>query len=280
MPHLYHLKLVFDKLDDIVDHAQASDLLSLGDTSLGPELNSFLQNLLDEQDLDALHQFVIKKLITQKELYAFLNLFSHLLVKQAALTLQYSETTQNDLKYLYRRQLAKKNLEVSGGYVALMMHLIKKDKRILEIVHHKEQNALTYDHLIQIYPLGTKSGELQQILHDVIEFRHDLYEEEALNQITPNYFLAELEDDFYSLDIQKVKEFPKRAVSFYELPKNIQQKFKEIAKEYRKQSFTIHVRAGIVYSLLWEYEKKVGFFKFKPHPDKKEVWKTVQFQRL
>ena len=147
----------------------------------------------------------------------------------------------------------------------LGFHLVKKDKRIFDIVDKDTDNKLTYDDLEKIYPSGIKEGELMQIAHDMIEFRLDLRQEPIIGKITPNYFLAQLEKNgILAAAMEKLNSLPDRPVSFHELLTSIQKVYLEVGKHYRAQSLTISYIAWAINSLTWQYERMVGFFTEKP----------------
>ncbi len=265
VPEFFSLKGLFDKLDDIIDGAVADKVLSFGKVILGPTPSPFLQKLLDKDDLHDLDQFVAKGLIKKEDMYAFGNLLANKLYIQSELTLEYQAESSAEKKALIREKISKEHLEVSGIYLVFIIHLVKKDKRIFDIVGKDMDNELTYDDLKKIYPSGVKEGELMQIAHDMIEFRLDLRQEPIIGKITPNYFLAQLEKNgILAAAMEKLNSLPDRPVSFHELPTSIQKIYLEVGKHYRTQSLTIGYIAWAVNSLTWQYERMVGFFTEKP----------------
>jgi len=265
MPDLMELKTLFNKLDDIIDGATAETVLSFQEASMGPELNPFLSHLLDEDDKKILHQFVDHDLITEKELFSFGNLLSYKLYTQAQLTLTYEQTTCAHEKIALRKQISQENIETSGIYLALIIHFIKKDKKLFELVNQSSDNALTYDKLKMIYPAETRAGELMQIVHDVPEFRYDLIQELTIGKISANYFLAMLEEkDLLNQFKNEIDQLPNRPISFYELPDKIKEVFFELENDFKANTSTIGIMAQMVYDFSWEYERQVGFYTQKP----------------
>ena len=262
---LRRLKRVFDRLDDTIDGSRAADVLMFGDATLGPKLSVFLQKLLNKDDLSELRKFVEEGLITENELFAFGNLFAKKLHIQAELTLLYEREADFERKAQIREQISQQNLDISGAYLALIIHFIKQDKRVLAIVDRDEDNELTYDMLKHIYPVPTKAGELMQIVHDTAEFRYDLRQESVIHKISANYFLAQLEKNGALLASgEEIGKFPDRPVSFHELPGDTQKVFLDIEGNFKRESASLGRITECVYNFSWRYEKAVGFFAEKP----------------
>lgn len=270
VPDLYRIKKCVAKLDYIVDSSKAADVFALGKPALSSKLSPFLKKLLDRDDVACLEQCVHQQLISENELCAFGNLLANKLFCQAELTLQYNRADDRQQKAWIREQLARCNLQISGVYLTLIIHFVKKDKQVKAIVNRARQNGLSYKHLQQIYPAVIRAGELMQIAHDVVEFRYDLQEELIIGKINANYFLAKLESANLLVDTMTFNNLPSRAVSLYELPQALQTVFLETSHYYSRQLLKGCWRTRMVYSLLWEYEKQVGFFVKKPHRYQKD----------
>lgn len=252
--YFYRLKKLFSKLDDIIDTAPPEMIIALGDASLGISLNPFLKKLLDQDDLLVLNQFIEQQLITKKELHAFCNLFANRLALQARLTLQYNSKQNMKL----REKIAAVNIEISGAYMALLVHFIKKDPRVIDFI---EQNkGLTYSALKPIYPKATQGGELIQIAHDIIDFRYDLIQQPKIGKICANVFLAKLAQNYDSETIfPLILSLPPRPVSIYELSDTIRLQLNIMEHGFKIKSFKINIIFGLLYTLFWEYIKRAGF---------------------
>ncbi|KTD56137.1 hypothetical protein Lsai_2267 [Legionella sainthelensi] len=252
--HFYRLKKLFSKLDDIIDTASPDSIIALGDASLGIRLNSFLKKLLDQDDLLVLNQFIDQKLITKKELHAFCNLFANKLALQARLTVLYNSKKNMRL----REKIAAVNIEISGAYLALLVHFIKKDPRILDFI---EQNGgLTYSALKPIYPKATQGGELIQIAHDIIDFRYDLIQQPKIGKICANVFLAKLAQNYESETLfPLILSLPARPVNIYELSDTIRFQLSLMERDFKIRSFKINIIFGLLYTVFWEYIKRAGF---------------------
>jgi len=266
---IFKLKKLFNKLDDLIDNSQAADVVALGEATLGGNLNLFLKNLLDENDLKTLREVAMSKLITEKELNAFGNLLSQKLYLQAVLTLRYQNSNNVNEKINVRKEIAQLNLDVAGIYLALIVHMIKQDKKIPDMVIN---TPLTYENLKKVYPSVTRAGELMQIAHDIPEFRYDLSQEMVINKISSNYFLSVLEG---LLDHNKIKALPNRVVGFNELPDTIQDEFLKLADTYRVEVSKINPTTSILYQSFWKYEKAIGFFAHKPARDNVNPWREI-----
>lgn len=263
---LCRLKKLFGKLDDIVDSASPEVIIALGDASLGVNLNPFLKKLLDQDDLSVLNKFIDQNLITKKDLYAFCNLFANKLALQARFTLQYNANRNAKL----RENIAKNNIEISGAYLALLTHFIKKDPRIIDSI---EQNkGLTYSALELIYPKATQGGELIQTAHDIIDFRYDLIQQPKIGKICPNVFLAGLAQKPDSdMVFPLILNLPSRPVGIFELPDAVRSQLYVIAREFKTKSFKINTISGVLCTILWEYIKRVGFASDKLKYQKKSA---------
>ncbi|HBD7396672.1 hypothetical protein [Legionella longbeachae] len=252
--HFYRLKKLFSKLDDIIDTASPEMIIALGDASLGIHLNSFLKKLLDKDDLLVLNQFIEQKLITKKELHAFCNLFANKLALQARLTLHYNSKQNMKL----REKIAAVNIEISGAYMALLVHFVKKDSRVIDFIEHN--GGLTYSALKPIYPKATQGGELIQIAHDIIDFRYDLIQQPKIGKICANVFLAKLALNYDPESIFPfILSLPPRPVNIYELSENIRYQLYIMERDFRIRSFKINIIFGLLYTLFWEYIKRAGF---------------------
>lgn len=241
----------------------------MGEATLGVNLNPFLTNLLDKEDLNTLNEVAMSKLITEKELYAFGNLLSQKLYLQAMLTLRYQNSRDTNEKIITRKEIAQSNLDVAGIYLALIIHMIKQDKQILTLLQNSE---LTYEALKMVYPSATRAGELMQIAHDVPEFRYDLSQERVINKISPNYFLSALEG---CIDPNEINALPNRVLGFNELPDTIQGSFLKLADTYSQDASRINFSTSILYPSLWKYEKTIGFFADKPERNKNNQWRDI-----
>lgn len=251
---LSQLKGVFGKLDDIVDNASAEMILAWGDASLGLELNPFLKKLLDQDDLVILNKFIEQNLISKKELYAFGNLFANNLASQAKLTFEYKLKQNAELQ----EAIAQNNIEISGAYLALMTHLIKKDSRVLASI--EKNNGLSYSVLQRIYPKVTQGGELIQIIHDLIDFRYDLMQQPKIGKVSANVFLARLAQNTDSEKVfTLILNLPPRPVGVFELPSAVKSQLYLLANDFKSQSFKINTLYGLLYMIFWEYIKRIGF---------------------
>lgn len=266
------LKIFFDKLDDILGNSQASDIVALGDAKLGTRLNQFLTNLLDAEDLKTINELTCSQLITEQELVAFCNLLAQKLYQQAQFTLCYQQAEDQDKKRFFRTTVAQLNVEVAGIYLALVVHMIKQDKRILALIHRPDAPQLSYADLKTVYRSATQAGELMQIAHDVPEFRYDLLQEASLHKISANYFLSILEG---RIDQEEVKRLPNRAVGFYELPERVRTEFLTVSVEYKNKAKQINSNTAMLYGFFWDFEKAVGFFAQKPDRDKTNPWRDI-----
>jgi hypothetical protein len=262
---LYCLKHIFFHLDDDVDNAPVEEILSQGEATLGPAISPFLQGLISAEALQQLDKLISSGLISKKELYAFFNLLASKLKEQTRLILCYQDNNVELDKAILREQIAQRNLESTGVFIALMTHLFKKDQRIIHLVHQEKNNALTYEYLQEVYQEASTAGELIQMAHDVLEFRHDLNLEDQIGKITPNYFLAQLEKN--KLLVQAKEELnraPKRVLSARELPESIRAVFLEIERTIHLKSFSLGTLAGIGSFLFRFYEVQSGFLLEKP----------------
>lgn len=266
--YFWHLKTLFSKLDDIVDNALPERILALGDASLGVDLNPFLKKLLDQSDLAVLDQLIDQNLITKNDLYAFCNLFANKLALQAKLTLQYN-SNQSAKR---REKIAKNNIQISGAYLALVIHFIKKDPRVTEFIEqHKE---LTYAGLRRIYPKCTQGGELIQVMHDITDFRYDFLQQPKIGKICPNIFLAKLEQNFYYDKVNPLLlSLPSRPVNIFELPDVVRSKLYILVRDFKIKSFRINIISGLLNTCLWEWVKRAGFSNDKLKYQKKASYR-------
>ncbi|WP_238584478.1 hypothetical protein [Legionella gratiana] len=264
--YFYHLKKLFSKLDDIVDNASPEMIITLGDASLGIHLNTFLKKLLDHDDLSVLNQFIDQKLITKKELHAFCNLFANRLALQARLTLQFISNQNIKL----REKIAQTNLEISGAYLALLIHFIKKDPRVLDSI--ERNRGLTYSALKLIYPKATQGGELIQITHDIVDFRYDLIQQPKIGKICANVFLAKLAKNHNAdTEFSLILSLPPRPVGIFELSNTTRFQLFIMARDFKSNSFKINIVFGLLYILFWEYIKRAGFNADKLKYQKSEL---------
>ncbi len=264
LPLLKRLKVSLDKMDDIIDNMPAKDILSLGDTHLGPVLSPFLCALLDQEDKHNINRFITSNLLTIKEMNSFCNLFAYKLCIQAGLTLEYDEEQIYEKKALLREQMAQENIEITGICFALVSHLIVKDARIGTLVNKETGNELTHDILKGIYPQSTKAGELLQLVLDVPEFRHDMRQEKVISKITPNYFLAQLEKQGTLIEVlDEINILPERAVNLYELPIKIQHSFLKIEQFYKNSAVNIGKIPEFLLRESWKFVRRVGFYAEK-----------------
>lgn len=262
---LRSLQKVIDKLDDAIDDAKADQVLKLGETTLGPELSPFLQNLLDADDKLAFNQLVTSGLITQNELYSFGNLFAKKLFIQAQLTLRYEQESDPEKRKELRKQIAQENIEISGINLVLMFHCIKRNEKLKGLVHQSSDNELTFERLREFYPTEIKAGKLIQILHDISEFRYDLRQEPVIGKICANYFLAELEaSGLIKKYHHELSQLPDRPASFHELPVEIQNFLTTIERDFKNEARTIGKSTALAYGFSWNYETAVGYCTQKP----------------
>lgn len=261
-PYSRNLKRIVDKLDHIVDNAPASDLLALGNATLGPALSPFLLTLLDEHDVQAFAQFVETGCMSKEELCAFGNLLAYKLHRQAQLTIDYTQTTDKPKKAHIRMALAQENIEITGVCFALCAQFSQKDPRIIERVQRQEDNQLTYTHLQATFPKTTRAGELSQVIHDTIEFRYDLHHEPAIQKISANYFLALLES--HGAIESAIATLPSRTVNQYELPPFAQQALGTLESILKSGAKTMGLIPGLLLRVSWGYLKRIGFYLEKP----------------
>ena len=265
LPTARRLKLSVVKLDDIVDDSPAKWILSLGSPSLGPHVSPFLQTLLDDEDTNNINRFVSEGLISQVEMHSFMNLLAYKVHRQAQLTLLYEQEKSLEKKGLFREQMARENIEITGTCFALLTHFIKKDKRVLDAISQETQHELTYNILKAIYPNPTNIGELSQIEHDTLEFRYDLRQERLIGKICPNYFLAHLEKMGILSEVrEEINNLPERTIVLYELPPNVQKEFLKVRKMTLKKAVKIGFLSRYILWVCWEYNRRVGFYIVKP----------------
>lgn len=273
---LLRLKKLFEKLDDIVDSMIPEEILSLGDSVLGPTMSPFLGKMLGDEDLHFINQLISDGLLTGEEIFSFCNLIAHKLYRQARFTTCYEEENDPVIKAELRQQIAQENIEITGIYFIFVAHFIKKDKRILDLVSRNENNELTYDILKKIYPEASLVGELDQIKHDTIEHRYDLQQEFFVGKISPNYFLAQLEKNGHLAHSKKeLNKLSNRPITYYELPSIMQQNYLDVRKYFIKHALKIGKIAGITFILIWEYQSRVGFYTTKPRS-----WRTPSSYHL
>ena len=265
LPKIKRLKILFDKLDDIVDESTAEVVLSLGAATLGAELSPFLKSLLDNKDHEVLNQLITEGLITKEEMFSFCNLMANKLYIQAELTQQYSRTGDSALRIELRKRIAKENLEITGCNLGLFVHFIKKDPRLTAMVNDPSHQGLTYDDVKAVYEHSTACGELLQIAHDIPEFRLDLRYEPIIGKISANSFLAELEAA-HVLPTQHtaIQLLPDRPVNKNELPAPVKSVFSATEKKFMDSARKLGTAVCAVYGATWHYEKIVGFFAEKP----------------
>lgn len=267
---LLRFKKLFEKLDDVIDSMTPEQILSLGDSVLGPTMSPLLGKILNEEDLGFINQLISDGLLTREELFSFCNLIVHKLYIQAKLSSCYEQELSPQLKAALREQIAQENIEVTGVYFIFVAHFIKKDKRISDLVSQNENNELTYALLKKIYPESSLVGELDQIKHDTIEHRHDLQQELFINKISPNYFLAQLEKNGQLIDAQKeLNKLSNRPVTYYELPIIIQQNYLQVRRNFIQQALKIGIIASLIFIVTWEYQYRIGFYTIKPRS-----WRT------
>ena len=264
---LLRLKKLFEKLDDVIDSMIPEEILSLGNSFLGPTMSPFLSNILNEEDLRFINQLNADGLLTKEEVFSFCNLIAHKLYVQANLTVHYEQEHNPTVKVVLRQRIAQENIEITGVYFIFVAHFIKKDKRVLDLISH---NELSYDLLKNIYPKSRQIGELDQIKHDTIEHRYDLQQERFIGKISPNYFLAQLESNGNIVGAQKaLNQLSNRPVTYYELPSMIQRNYLNVRTYFIKEAFKLGKVAGIVLILIWEYQYRIGFYTTKPRS-----WRT------
>ena len=265
LPKIKRLRILFDKLDDIVDESTAEAVLSHGAATLSTELSPFLHNLLDQNDHDALNQLIEEGLITKNDMISFCNLMANKLYIQAELTQQYARTNDSALRVELRKRIAKENLEITGCNLALFVHFIKKDPRLSAIVNDRSHQGLTYDDVKAVYEHTTTCGELLQIAHDIPEFRLDLRQEPTIGKISANSFLAELEAaNVLPTYDAAIRLLPDRPVNENELPAPVQSVFSATEKKFKDSAGKLGTAVRVVYGAAWHYEKLVGFFADKP----------------
>lgn len=265
LPKIKRLKILFDKLDDIVDESSAEAVLSLGEATLGVEFSPFLMKLLDASDHDVLNQLVAEALITREELISFCNLMANKLYIQAVLTQQYAKAVDPVLRIACRKRIAKENLEITGCNLALFVHFIKKDSRLTAIVNDRSHPGLTYTDVQEIYEHTTACGELLQIAHDIPEFRLDLRQEPHIGKISANSFLAELEAaNVLPTHAAVIKLLADRPVNENELPTPVKVVLSATEKKFMESARNLGTAVRTVYTATWHYEKMVGFFAEKP----------------
>ncbi len=263
-PYSRNLKRIIDKLDHIVDNAPASAILGLGEATLGPVLSPFLLALLNEDDVTAFTQFVDTGCISKEELCAFGNLLAYKLHRQAQLTLDYENATNEHDKGHIRIALAQENIELTGACFALCAQFSQKDLRIIKRVQDLEDNTLTYEHLKMIFPKTIRAGELSQVIHDTIEFRYDFKLEKTIKKISPNYFLALLEQEGSTNKTACLDALPSRTVSRFELPLIVIQSLGKLETMLQKGARSIGFIPGLLLRFSWGYLKRIGFYLEKP----------------
>ena len=264
---LLRLKKLFEKLDDVVDSMIPKEILSLGNSFLGPAMSPFLSKILNEEDLRFINQLNADGLLTKEEIFSFCNLIAHKLYVEASLTASYEQEHDQTVKAVLRQRIAQENIEITGIYFIFVAHFIKKDKRVLDLV---SCNELSYDLLKNIYPKSSQIGELDQIKHDTIEHRYDRQQEHLVGKISPNYFLAQLESNGNIVDAQKaLNKLANRPVTYYELPSLIQQNYLNVRTHFIKHALRLGIITGIVFILIWEYQYRIGFYRTKPRS-----WRT------
>lgn len=257
---LIRLKILFESLDDKVDRMTPQQILTLGNATLGPIMSPFLKGLLDKDDLHFFNQLITKTLLSEADVFSFCNLIANKLWLEATLTLWYEQENDHATKADLRQQIAQENIEITGVYFAFVAHIVKKDTRILN-----NNTPLTYNLLKTLYPEACLVGELDQIKHDSVEYRHDLQQETVIGKISPNYFLAQLEKKGILLDnIQALQDLPDRPVTLFEMPENVQVLFLETKKKFSKQAFKMGVTIGMTFNIAWEYQYRIGFYTRKP----------------
>lgn len=265
IPNMRRLKKLFDKLDDIVDNATAEAVLSLGEATLGREYSPFLLQLLDQEDLRDINQLIEDGMITSPEMISFCNLLANKLYIQASLSTQYHHEANQSMRAILRKTIAQENIEISGCYMTLAIHFIKKDPRLTAIVHDPLNTGMNYVDLQSVYPRSTKAGELMQIAHDTPEFRYDLKNETSIGKISANYFLAELESaNVLQESKAELQQLPDRPVTMNELPKKTQTVLLKTEHHFQQEAARLGPSVKVVYNLAWQYEKRVGFFAEKP----------------
>ena len=224
IPTFIRLEKIFHTLDDVIDNASADDILKMHESIFIPQLEPFLNNT----EASAFCQVLIEKIHHQAKI-----------IKQHV-----QENDHQNAAHL-REEIARVNTELTGFCCALMMHLIKKDPRILQNAPTKK--CFTYAQLKEIYPIALKTGELLQILHDTHGFISDFNNENMTGKISQNYFLARLDKlGLLAIIKEKLTPQPKRAQGFYELPEKVQSAFLDLQHQYTKEVFSIHYFFGLI----------------------------------
>ncbi len=268
--HLFRLKKLFEKIDDIIDSMPAATLLLLQRSEPTSFEDSILKKILNEEDWRFIQLLINNGSMTEKELSTFFNIILNKLYLQAVLTYKYQHQSKSKEKARLRLQIAQENIETTGTYYIFIAHFIKKDKRVLDLITQAGNNELTYKRLKKIYPEARLVGELEQIKHDTIEHRHDLQQELLVGKISPNYFLARLEKNGQLVDGQKeLIHLPNRPATYYELPSMIQHNYLALRKYFMKRTLKMGILTRIIFILSWEYQYRIGFYTTKPRSWKK-----------
>lgn len=259
---LLGLKKLFEQLDDAVDSMTPEEILSLGNSVLGPTMSPFLSKILNEEDLYFINQLHSDGFLTKEEVFSFCNLIAHKLSIEASLTTSYEQEHEPEGKAVLRQRIAQENIEITGIYFIFVTHFIQKDKRVLDLL---SCNEFSYDLLKNIYPKSGQIGELDQIKHDTIEHRYDLQQERLVGKISPNYFLAQQESNGNLVDAQRaLNKLSNRPVTYYELPAMIQQNYLKIRAHFIKHALMLGKITGIIFIVIWEYQYRIGFYTTKP----------------
>jgi len=238
IPTLIRLEKIFHLLDDVIDNASTNDILSMHESMFTPLLEPFLNNA----EATAFFQILVEKIHQQA------NIFN-----------QHAQEENLKNAALLREKIARINIELTGFFCAIIMHMIKRDPRVAQSATTKK--FFTYAQLKEIYPVALKTGELLQILHDTHGFISDFNDENSTEKISQNYFLAQLDKQgLLAIVEEKLIPQPKRAQGFYELPQKVQTAFLELQHEYVSKVFSIHPFFGLICTLAWEYRFRVGFY--------------------
>tara|TARA_R110000868_G_scaffold299497_4_gene559805 strand:+ start:1227 stop:2315 length:1089 start_codon:yes stop_codon:yes gene_type:complete len=265
VPSLRRVKNLFNKLDDIVDNNSVDQIYAYGEATLGTELSPFLLGLLDHEDKRVVDQLIADNMITRDEMISFCNVLANKLFMQTMLTNDYNLAESDTLKAEIRQQIAKENLEISGCYLALVIHFIKKDPRIKRLILSPGHQGLNYEEISLIYPTVTKAGELMQIAHDTPEFRYDLRNQPRIGKISANYFLAQLESNGCKTDfIKALPALPSRPVTVVELPERTRMVLNKVEHQFINEANKLGTSIGITCRLAWFHNKHVGFYEEKP----------------
>ncbi len=246
---LKEMRTSFNAIDDYLDN-QSHEQLMAKEVSLGSKPSPMLQEVMAVPGENLFQKLVDSGLITMPELMAFGNLLCHSLkeeARQGYLFLQNHDVS-------HRLKMAELHLQVDCIYFGLIAHFFKKNPLITAAVEN-----LSFEDLKEAYPRVIMAARAEQILDDLKDWIVDFKEEEPGIKVSPNFFLAQMEDAGIkpSEVIPQLKK--KRRTLFRDLPIDLRNLFKDLKKDFKQEYPQLPIYTRMTFDLFWDTVLKIGF---------------------